>query len=475
MAYKIGFGTDGWRGVIAEDYTFDNVRRATQGFASYLAEQGKQGQWVVVGHDKRFASENFAMATAEVLAGNGFNVYLTDGATPTPVIAFAVVAKKACGAVNITASHNPPTDNGFKVRDEHGGAIDPEGLKRIEALIPDSVEQVQRLDRDAPGRDKQIVKFDASEAYIANLHKLVDIARIKEAGFTVMVDAMWGNGAGWFTRLLEGGKTRVIEIHNTRNPSFPEMKRPEPIRPNIDVGLRATVENHADVLLITDGDADRCGVGDENGEFINQLRVYALLALYLLEIRGERGAIVKTLSTTTMLNKLGKLYDVPVYETGVGFKYVAPKMLETDAMIGGEESGGYAFRGNVPERDGILAGLYFLDFMVRTGKKPTELLQMLYDKVGEHFYDRIDTPFTGDREMREQLILNAKPETIGGLRVTELVTVDGFQFRLEDGGWLLIRFSGTEPIVRVYCETTHQDKVKAILQDGLRIAGITMA
>jgi alpha-D-glucose phosphate-specific phosphoglucomutase len=475
MPYKIGFGTDGWRGVIAEDYTFDNVRRAAQGFASYLLEQGKQGQWVVVGYDKRFASENFAMATAEVLAGNGFNVHLTDGATPTPVIAFAVVHKKACGAVNITASHNPPTDNGFKVRDENGGAIDPEGLKRIEALIPDSVEGVKLLDREDPRRDQNIVKFDASEPYIANLQKLVDVERIKQAGFTVMVDAMWGNGAGWFSRLLDGGKTRVIEIHNTRNPSFPDMKRPEPIRPNIDVGLRATVENNADVLLITDGDADRCGIGDENGEFINQLRVYALLAFYLLEVRGERGAIVKTLSTTTMLNKLGKLYDVPVHETGVGFKYVAPKMLETDAMIGGEESGGYAFRGNVPERDGILAGLYFLDFMVQTGKKPTELLRMLFDKVGEHYYDRIDTPFSGDRKSREQLILSANPETLGGLKVTELVTVDGFQFKLEDGGWLLIRFSGTEPIMRVYCETTHQDKVKAILQDGLRIAGITMA
>jgi phosphomannomutase len=232
------------------------------------------------------------------------------------------------------------------------------------------------------------------------------------------------------------------------------------------------VENHADVLLITDGDADRCGLGDENGEFINQLRAYALLALYLLEIRGERGAIVKTLSTTTMLNKLGQIYDVPVYETGVGFKYVAPKMMETNAMIGGEESGGYAFRGNVPERDGILAGLYMLDFMVQTGKKPTELLKMLFDKVGEHFYDRVDTPFSGDRKDREQMILNAHPETIGGLKVTELVTVDGFQFKLEDGGWLLIRFSGTEPIMRVYCETTHKDKVKAILDDGLKIAGI---
>ena len=472
MTYKISFGTDGWRGVIAEDYTFDNVRRAAQGFASYLIEKGFGGKWVVVGHDKRFASENFAAAVAEVLAGNGLNVYLTDGATPTPVIAFAVVDKKACGAVNITASHNPPTDNGFKVRDPNGGAIDPEGLSRIEALIPDSPSEAKRVPIQDAKRDGKVVVFDASEAYIKNLHKLVNIQRIKDAGFVVMMDAMWGNGAGWFTRLLEGGKTKVIEIHNERNPSFPEMKRPEPIRPNVDVGLKATVTNKADVLLITDGDADRCGIGDENGEFIDQLRVYALLTLYLIEIRGERGDIVKTLSTTTMLNKLGKIYNVPVHETGVGFKYVAPKMIETNAMIGGEESGGYAFRNNVPERDGILGGLYFLDFMVQTGKKPTELLKMLFDKVGEHFYDRVDTPFSGDRKMREQKILDAKPQTIGGLKVTELVTVDGFQFKLEDGGWLLIRFSGTEPIMRVYCETTHKDKVKAILDDGLKVAGI---
>ncbi len=345
-------------------------------------------------------------------------------------------------------------------------------MSRIEASIPDSPSEAKRVPIQDAKRDGKVVVFDASEAYIKNLHKLVDIQRIKDAGFVVMMDAMWGNGAGWFTRLLAGGKTKVIEIHNERNPSFPEMKRPEPIRPNVDVGLKATVTNKADVLLITDGDADRCGIGDENGEFIDQLRVYALLALYLLEIRGERGDIVKTLSTTTMLNKLGKIYNVPVHETGVGFKYVAPKMIETNAMIGGEESGGYAFRNNVPERDGILGGLYFLDFMVQTGKKPTELLKMLFDKVGEHFYDRIDTPFSGDRKMREQKILDAKPQTIGGLKVTELVTVDGFQFKLEDGGWLLIRFSGTEPIMRVYCETTHKDKVKAILDDGLKVAGI---
>jgi phosphomannomutase len=201
--------------------------------------------------------------------------------------------------------------------------------------------------------------------------------------------------------------------------------------------------------------------------------VYGLLAYYLLELRGQRGDIVKTLSTTGMLNILGELYGVPVHETGVGFKYVAPKMTETNALIGGEESGGYAFRGNVPERDGILAGLFMLDFMVRTGKKPTELLKILFDKVGgEFFYDRIDSAFSGDRKDREQTILNANPATIGGLKVTKLVTIDGFQFRLEDGGWLLIRFSGTEPILRVYCETRHGDKVQAILQDGLKVAGL---
>jgi alpha-D-glucose phosphate-specific phosphoglucomutase len=473
MPTTIKFGTDGWRGYVAEDYTFDNVRRCAQGFSNYLLEQGKQGEYVVVGHDKRFSGEHFAAAAAEVLAANGFNVWLTDGATPTPVISYAVVDKKAVGAVNITASHNPPTDNGFKVRDENGGAIDPDGLKKIESLIPGDVSAVKRVALKEAEADGSVVKFDASIAYIEHLKDLIDLQPIKDAGLTVMVDAMWGNGAGWFTRLLTGSKTKVIEIHNTRNPSFPEMKRPEPIQPNVDVGLQATIDNQADVLLITDGDADRVGFGDENGHFIDQLRAYGLLAYYMLEVRGLRGPIVKTLSTTTMLNKLGKIYGVDVYETGVGFKYVAPKMLETDALIGGEESGGYAFRGNVPERDGILAGLYMLDFMVRTGKKPTELLKLLFDKVGgEHFYDRIDTPFTGDRSAREEKILSAKPETIGGLKVTELVTVDGFQFRLEDGGWLLIRFSGTEPIMRVYCETMHKDKVQAILQDGLRIAGI---
>ncbi|MBN1667137.1 MAG: phosphoglucomutase/phosphomannomutase family protein [Anaerolineales bacterium] len=472
MTNDIRFGTDGWRGKIAEDYTFANVRRCAQGFAAYLLENGAGGQAVVVGHDKRFLGEDFAAAVAEVLAGNGLKVFLTDGPTPTPVISYSVVARKAVAAVNVTASHNPPADNGFKVRNQHGGAIAPEGLKRIESLIPADETGARRLPLKEALQNGLVVYFDAAPDYITHLKTLIDLEPIRQAGFKVLVDAMWGNSAGWFTRLLAGGKTEVIEIHNTRNPIFPEMKRPEPIPPNIDVGLQATVEHGADVALIPDGDADRVGVGDENGQFVNQLQVFGLLAYYMLEVRGERGPIVKTISTTKMLNKLGEIYDVPVYETGVGFKYVAPKMLETDALIGGEESGGYAFRGNVPERDGILAGLYILDMMVKLQRKPSELLALLFSKVGAHYYDRIDTPFKGERDEKIARILSANPATIGGLKVTGLNTIDGYQFLLEDGGWLLIRFSGTEPIIRVYCETTHAGKVQAILQDGLKIAGI---
>jgi phosphomannomutase len=335
------------------------------------------------------------------------------------------------------------------------------------------MDQVKRARLAEVVDEGKVVIFDPAPPYIEQVNSLVDVRSIRDAGLKVLVDPMWGNGSGWFQKFLSGGNTQIIEIHNTRNPVFPEMSRPEPIPPNIDAGLMATKAQMADVLIVTDGDADRLGVGDENGEFVDQLRVFGLLAYYFLEVRGERGPIVKTLSTTTMLNKLGKLYDVPVYDTGVGFKYVAPKMLETHAMIGGEESGGYAFHGHVPERDGILAGLYVLDMMVRLGKKPSELVDLLFKKVGAHYYDRIDTHFTGDRKSREEVILASNPKTIGGLSVMGLDTSDGFKFKLEDGGWLLVRFSGTEPVIRVYTETTHPDRVQAILKDGIRIAGLS--
>lgn len=470
---EIKFGTDGWRGRIADDYTFDSVRRCAQGFATFLQQQGLTRKGVVIGHDKRFQAEFFAAAAAEVLAANGIHAWLTDGATPTPTISYAVVDKQAGGAINITASHNPPWDCGFKVRDANGGAIPPHDLQTIESFIPADVSGVKRLKLDDAMSDGLVTKFDAAPAYIAQLHRLIDVEPIRKAGFKVLVDCMWGNGAGWFPRLLGEGATTFHEVHNERNPIFPHMSRPEPIPPNVDHGLSFVTKLGADVAIINDGDADRVGFGDENGNFIDQLRVYGLLGYYFLEIRGDRGPIVKTISTTKMLNKLAALYNVPVHETGVGFKFIAPKMVEVDALIGGEESGGYAFRGHVPERDGILAGLYLLDMMVRTGKKPSQLLDMLFEKVGAHFYSRIDTPFEAAKRAEVQaMVAAAKPDTIGGLKCTGVITIDGFQFLMEDGGWLLIRFSGTEPILRIYCETTHEDRVEAILHDGQKIAGL---
>jgi len=471
---SIKFGTDGWRAQIAEDYTFDNVRRVTQAFAEYLKSHDLADKGIVIGYDRRFASDLFAQAAAEVMAGNGIGVWLTAHNTPTPVISYSVVERQAGGAINITASHTPPTDNGFKVRGPHGGAIAPDDLLEIEAYLPPSLDQVQRTAIDEAESSGLIRRWDPNPAYVSHLRQMVDLDKLQRAGLRILVDPMWGNAAGWFPALLGGGANTIWEMHAEHNPIFPEMQRPEPIRPNIDPALRRTVELGADVLLINDGDADRMGIGDEHGEYIDQLRVYALLAYYLLEIRGERGPIVKTLSTTSMLNRLAEMYNVPIYETGVGFKYVAPKFLEVDALIGGEESGGYAFRGNVPERDGILGNLYFLDFMLQTGKSPAQLVDMLFDTLGQaYYYRRIDVRFPPEKRPEARARLEAaNPVEIGGLSVTGKVTLDGYKFELGDTGWLLIRFSGTEPIIRVYCELTDPSLVQPVLDAGLALAGL---
>ncbi len=471
---EIKFGTDGWRARIAEAYTFDNVRRVTQGFATYLKMHNAAARGVVIGYDRRFSSDLFAQAAAEVMVGNDIQVWLTSHNTPTPVISYSIVERKAGGGINITASHNPPADNGFKVRDAAGGAIAPDGLREIEHEIPESMDDVKRLDIDQAEGNGLVRRWDPDPAYISHIKTLVDLDRLRQAGLKILVDPMYGNGSGWFPHLLGGGTNEIIEMHAEHNPLFPDMKRPEPIEPNINAALARTTEIGADVLLVNDGDADRMGIGDENGDYIDQLRAFALLAYYLLEIRGERGPIVKTISTTSMLLRLAERYKVDVYETGVGFKYVAPKFLETNAMIGGEESGGYAFQGNVPERDGILGNLYFLDFMVRTGKKPSELVDMLFETLGQsYYYDRIDTRFPSEKRPEARGRLDAvEPKELAGLPVTNRVTLDGYKYELGEYGWLLIRFSGTEPVIRVYCEVTDRSLIASVLDSGLELAGL---
>lgn len=467
----IGFGTDGWRAVIGDEFTFDNVRACAQATADYVNESGLAERGMVVGYDTRFASEDFAAAVAEVLAANGVPVYLCDRPAPTPVVGYAILGRRAAGSVVITSSHNPPQYSGFKVRTEYAGAAPPDALSRIEALIGKTKPRSLPL-ADAKARGLVEV-FDPRPEYLAHLSELVELDGLRAAGLRVVVDSMHGAGAGYVRRLLKGGRTHVWEVRASRNPSFPGMHNPEPIPRNL-AALRSAVRRHgAQVGLATDGDADRLGVVDGQGRFVNQLQTFALLAYYLLDVRGLRGPIVKSVTTTGMVLKLGELYDVPVHETGVGFKYLGPKMRETDALVAGEESGGYAFRGHLPERDGILSALYFLDLMARRGKDAAELIEELFAKVGPHYYDRVDIEMTAaEREALESRLKELRPKSIAGLAVTSIDRTDGLRFMLGDGAWALIRLSGTEPLMRIYTEVPRAELVAEVLSETRELTGV---
>jgi len=475
MTNTIKFGTDGWRGIIAEDFTFDNVRICAQAVAEYLKQNGLNKQSLVIGYDTRFASEDFAAAAAEVIAGNSMKVHLCLKPAPTPVVSFAVPATKSAGAIVITASHNPGSWNGFKYKSQVGASAPGEITSQIEGNIASLTRlggDVKRLNLDKALKKGAVDYLDPSPAYFDHISQFVDMEELRRQKSNIIVDPMYGAGIGYFKRALENGNLKITEINAERNPSFPQIQ-PEPIAKNLTKLSRLVVEQKADVGLATDGDADRIGIMDERGQFLTQHQVFALLCLYLLEVRGERGAMVKTLTSTMMLSRLGKLFDVAVYETPVGFKYVAPLMMEKNAIIGGEESGGYGFRGHVPERDAILAGLYFLDFMVKTGKTPSQLLNYLYSKVGPHYYDRRDFHISA---AKRQTILNrlssSSPDTIAGAKVTKVDTTEGFRFFLGDESWLLIRFSGTEPLVRIYSEAESLERAEALLDEGKKMIGL---
>lgn len=470
----IKFGTDGWRGVIADDFTFDNVRLCAQGTADMLAANGDD-RAVVVGYDTRFGSERFAAAVAEVFAGNGLKVLLADRPAPTPAIGYNLVARDAGSGVVITASHNPPEWNGYKFKPDYGGSASPEIVAELERHVANA----ERWGRSKTTPLSEGVKsglveyFDPEPLYIDNMGRLVDLDGIRRAGLRVAVDSMHGSGAGYFAKLVSGGSTSAVELRGERNPGFPGMVQPEPLLHNLAGLIAQVVESYADVGLATDGDADRLGVVDESGRFVTTLEAFALLCYYQLEVLGNRGPLVRSITMTSMIDKLGKTYGVPVHDTPVGFKYLGPVMMREDALTAGEESGGYAFRGNIPERDGILSGLMLLDLMVRTGKTVSELLSILKDTVGPHSYDRIDLHFdASQRDSIERRVGQAQPEELAGQRVEEIDTRDGYRFVLPDGYWALIRFSGTEPLIRIYAEGESPDMVQRMLSEARSLAGV---
>ena len=472
----IKFGTDGWRAIIGADFTVANVRLLTQAVAQFWQKEHPEeaARGFVVAYDTRFNAELFAAAAAEVLTGNGIPVALADAPTPTPVFAHAIVKRQAGGGITLTASHNPFDYQGYKVRSAYGGATPPEELAEIEeivnALHPRDVRSLAFAQAEKQGLCE---RFDPAPAYLAHVSRLLDLEGLRAWDGTLVVDAMYGAGLDWFSNILQGGSLRVYDLHNERNPMFPGLNNPEPIPGNLQNLFSVVRQIGAQLGLATDGDADRLGACDENGDFLNQLTVMSLLALYLLEVRGQRGPIVKTFTSSTMLNRLGKHFDVPVHETPVGFKFVAPKMLETDALLGGEESGGYAFRGHVPERDGLLAGLFLLDYVVQSGRAPTELVENLFSMVGPHYYDRLDLDFP--QEEREHITARMQahvPTKIANGEVVERRTEDGFHYTLCDGAWVCVRFSGTEPIMRIYAEADTLERVQALIQVARALAGV---
>jgi phosphomannomutase len=472
---QIRFGTDGWRGVVADDFTYETLRYAAQGVGEYLAAKGAD-PLAVVGYDCRFASEIFALEVARVLAANEVRSLLVNRPSPTQVASWTVIDRKAAGAAVITASHNPYTFNGLKYKPETGSSAPRPVIKeleeRINAIAGRGPEAVKRAAEDDP----RIERYDPQPAYFEQLRRMLDVEQIKHRGLRILHECMYGSGYGYIAGLLQGSATTVIELHDTRNPFFGGVN-PEPIPQNLHEALQTMKSGGYDLCVATDGDADRVGIIDETGRFINQLQVYALLMMYLVEMRGWKGPVVRSINMTHMADKLGEQYGLPVYEVPVGFPNVAPKMMETGAILGGEESGGYGIRGHIPERDGILIGLFFADMIVRSGKTISELLTELERKVGPHAYARHDIhlprdTYDRDRQRILETLREKQPRTVAGVDVERVRDDDGFKFFLKDGSWVLLRTSGTEPLIRVYAEAPTAEAVEDRLEALERVVGL---
>jgi phosphomannomutase len=481
-ATAIVFGTDGWRARIAEDYTFENVRRCADGVAAFVEGRGETAKGVVIAYDRRFASEHFAAATAEVLLARDIPVAYGAQAMPTQMCSYEVVERGAAAGIVITASHNPWTDNGFKVKSSTGSPAGPDMLAVIEARIAEdggrAIPRRPFAEAEAAGL---VERFDPYAGYERFVRQTVDLDVLKAADLEVFVEPMWGAGSGWLSRLLAGGRIRVTEVHQERNPYFGGVN-PEPIRPNIDEALGILAGGTFDLGLLLDGDADRAGAIDERGAFIHQLEVTGLLMYYLAEHRGFRDPVVISVNNTSMVARLGERYGIEVHETPVGFKYIGPRMTETGAMMGAEESGGYGFGMHLPERDGVYADLLILDLFLRERARGiwpvSRILQAFHELAGPSFYRRVDIHV--DRavypEVKRHLLVDLRekaPVELAGLpvvRTVNLSTNDGFKFFVADGSWLLVRTSGTEPLVRVYTEATSPEVREAMIEAGERLA-----
>jgi phosphomannomutase len=460
MSATIKFGTDGWRAVIADTFTFENVRIAAQATARYLATVPNVERAVFIGYDGRFLSDRFAEAAAEVLAGNGFRVVLMDRPFPTPYVSFEVRRRRFAGGIVITASHNPPEFNGFKVKGHFGGSATPAITAEIEKHLGAGpvVRSPNGIERVAP-----------EEHYFSHLRSLVDWDRIAKSRLKVVVDSMHGSGARILETLLRQTTCTVETRRGNLDPLFGGVN-PEPMMPQLEPLAARVVETKSDVGLATDGDADRLGVVDETGRFLNTLQVLPLLLLHAYRNKGWRGSVVRTFSQSQIVPRIAERLGLVCHERPIGFKNIGELMLTEEVLIGGEESGGVGLSRHLPERDGTFINLLFLDLLATSRKTCTQLLQDMWAEFGEFHFDRRDlhVPIPVGQVVVESL-RTKPPARFAGRPVTSVGTLDGSKVYLEKESWILFRQSGTEPLLRVYCEAPTVEAVQEILEAGLKL------
>src|SRR5688572_24821257 len=476
----IHFGTDGWRAVISDSFTFSNLRMVSQAIADAVASE----HWdksdtvdtkkIIIGYDTRFLSDRYAGEVARVLAANGFSVLLAQSDAPTPAISYAVFCLKKKTGVMITASHNAPRYNGVKLKGAFGGSALPEQCRRVEVYINDNEQQARGpnlMDFKKAREAGLIQKFNPLPAYFDQLRALINMDVIAENPQRFVVDAMYGAGRGVIKSFLQGTGCEIAEIRGEMNPGFGGV-HPEPITKYLGALASAISSGMGNFGVVTDGDADRIGAMDEHATFVDPHKIMALSLKYLVEKRGWTGSVVRTVSTTRMIDRLARRYRLQLYETPVGFNHIADCMMSEDVLIGGEESGGISFKGHIPEGDGPAMGLLLVEMVAASGKTLHSLVQDLLDDVGPAFYERVDLRLSrpvAKAEMTEFLTKRA-PAEIGGEKVCEISQRDGIKYIMSDDSWLLIRPSGTEPVLRVYAEGRTQIMVKALLKYGEQVA-----
>jgi phosphomannomutase len=480
----IHFGTDGWRAVISDTFTFHNLRMVAQA----IADAVKSDTWnngspctgsvdprkMVVGFDTRFLSDRYAADVARVLAANGFTVYLAQADAPTPTISYSVCRLGAAGGVMITASHNAPRYNGVKLKAAYGGSALGEQCRRVEVYLNDNEERARGpnlMDFDQARSLGLIQRFNPVPAYYDQLRTLINFDLIAENPQRVVVDSMYGSGRGLIKGILQGTGCEVQEIRGEMNPGFGGV-HPEPIMQHLGALAGAIGAHMGNFGLATDGDADRIGAMDERGNFVDPHKIMALALRYLFEKRHWKGTVVRTVSTTRMIDRLAQRYGLTVYETPVGFNHIAEYMMKEDVLIGGEESGGISIHGHIPEGDGILMGLLLLEIVAASGGSLYELVEDLLAEVGPAHYQRSDLRlnYPVAKAQMTQKLMEEAPEAIGGEKIVQVLSTDGVKYILADDSWLLIRPSGTEPVLRVYAEGRSVEMVRALLGYGERVA-----